>query len=112
MACAIALCRERAATTSGVLSASLLQVDVASNPPRLGSRADMSLWLCEQHNVVNELTGTPAFPCDLAALDVRWRTGRPECWGGGSDGDGAGGETAAESLGQELLAGDDDNRRD
>jgi FAD-linked sulfhydryl oxidase len=52
------------------------------------------VWLCKQHNVVNEKLGKPAFACDFAALDARWRTGAPGCFA-------AADETAAQSLGQE-----------
>jgi FAD-linked sulfhydryl oxidase len=52
------------------------------------------VWLCRQHNVVNAKLGKPAFPCDFAALDARWRTGARECWHDDA-------ETAAQSLGQE-----------
>lgn len=41
----------------------------------------MSLWMCEQHNEVNEKLGKQKFPCNLAALDERWRVSkRKECW--------------------------------
>ena len=49
---------------------------------RVSSRAELSLWMCEQHNEVNEKLGKPAFPCSLAALDDRWRVSRrKECVG-------------------------------
>jgi hypothetical protein len=87
------------------------QADIADLPPKLDSRAEFSLWMCKQHNRVNAALGKPSFPCDLSRLDERWRTGKPECWGGvGVTGSGAGSgsavqQTAAESLGQ---AADDD----
>jgi len=71
--------------------------DLAARPPRLGSRAELAAWLCEHHNLVNAALGKPLFPCDAASLDERWRTGRPDCWRGAG---GAGGASAAESLGQ------------
>jgi len=61
---------------------------------RVESREALSVWLCGQHNAVNARLGKPLFPCDFAALDARWRTGAPGCWGGDS-------ETAQQSLGQE-----------
>lgn len=70
-----------------------LQGEVERNPPRYNSRADFSLWMCEQHNAVNSELGKPTFPCSLQALDERWRTGRPECWI-------AAPQSAQESLGQ------------
>ena len=33
-------------------------------------------WFCEQHNEVNEMLGKPTFPCNLDALDERWRISR------------------------------------
>ena len=52
------------------------------------------MWLCRQHNAVNAKLGKPAFPCDVAALDARWRTGARECWPDDA-------ETAEQSLGRE-----------
>ena len=34
-----------------------VQVDFQRFPPRLDSRAEFSVWLCEQHNIVNEMLG-------------------------------------------------------
>lgn len=34
-----------------------LAKDIEVNPPRLGSRAEFVLWVCEQHNMVNEALG-------------------------------------------------------
>ena len=70
-----------------------LQIDLERLPPQVGSRRELSLWVCQQHNLVNELLGKPAFPCSLEALDERWRTGRRECWLPSE-------QTASESLGQ------------
>ena len=50
-----------------------------AHPPRAGSRADLSMWLCEAHNRVNRALGKPLFPCTIAELDLRWRTGGPGC---------------------------------
>jgi len=61
---------------------------------RVESREALAVWLCKQHNVVNEKLGKPVFPCDFAALDRRWRTGAPGCFE-------EAGTTSAESLGQE-----------
>lgn len=38
------------------------------------------LWFCEQHNLVNERLEKDKFPCNLAALDARWKKGVPGCW--------------------------------
>lgn len=46
-------------------------------PPAFRTRNDFVLYLCELHNVINEVVGKPAFPCDLQSLADRW--------GGGSD---------------------------
>ncbi|TFJ85309.1 hypothetical protein NSK_003732 [Nannochloropsis salina CCMP1776] len=56
-------------------------------PPRVESREAFSVWICKQHNLVNEKLGKPVFPCDLKSLDRRWKTGEPRCWGekGGED---------------------------
>lgn len=48
-------------------------------PLRAGSRAELSLWICEAHNRVNLALGKPIFSCDLAELDARWRDGGPAC---------------------------------
>lgn len=34
------------------------------------------MWMCEQHNEVNEKMGYATFPCELALLDERWRVSR------------------------------------
>jgi FAD-linked sulfhydryl oxidase len=57
-----------------------LVADVAASAPRTESRAALARWVCEQHNAVNEALGKRAFPCELAALDERWRTGAAGCW--------------------------------
>ncbi len=49
------------------------------HPPRIASREDLSIWVCEAHNRVNALLGKPDFPCILAKLDARWRTGGAHC---------------------------------
>ncbi|KAA0172666.1 hypothetical protein FNF27_05890 [Cafeteria roenbergensis] len=78
--------------------AEALRADVEAVPPRLGSREEFAGWVCEQHNIVNESLGKPAFKCDLATLDGRWRDGVAGCWQQMD-------QTAQESLGQ---AGEDD----
>mmetsp|Transcript_44987 Transcript_44987/g.150214 ORF Transcript_44987/g.150214 Transcript_44987/m.150214 type:complete len:160 (-) Transcript_44987:141-620(-) len=62
--------------------------EVEASPPRLGSREEFCLWMCEQHNAVNAKLGKPVFPCTLARLDARWRDGGARC-----------DEEGAESLG-------------
>jgi mitochondrial FAD-linked sulfhydryl oxidase len=77
-----------------------LVVDLEKLPvePALASRKELSLWVCKQHNFVNESLGKKTFPCDIESLDERWRKGRPECWGGVSAG--AGADLAEESMGR------------
>lgn len=36
---------------------------LAAHPPRLDTRYDFTLWLCEAHNIVNDRLGKPQFPC-------------------------------------------------
>ena len=47
---------------------------------RVDSRLALSLWLCEQHNEVNEKLGKKIFPCKIEMLDQRWKKGAPGCW--------------------------------
>jgi FAD-linked sulfhydryl oxidase len=47
--------------------------NLVRDPPKTHNRAALSKWLCAQHNEVNAKLGKPAFPCDLPALDRRWR---------------------------------------
>ena len=68
---------------------------VVAEPPRVESREALAVWVCRRHNEVNEKLGKPAFPCDFASLDTRWRKGKPGCFAQHE------GETAAASLGQE-----------
>ena len=53
--------------------------DLKECPPVVDTREDFSIWLCKQHNRVNESLGKPAFECTLAALQRRWRTGDVRC---------------------------------
>jgi len=61
------------------------------------------VWVCEQHNLVNQSLGKPEVACSLPWLDERWRDGKPSCWGGED-------QSARESLGHG--GGDDDTRED
>lgn len=51
--------------------------DFAANlnekPAQVKSREELCVWLCEQHNHVNQKLGKPIFKCDMKALDERWR---------------------------------------
>ena len=62
-------------------------------PPKVASRTDFSIWMCNMHNNVNAKLNKPTFPCDLATLDARWRNGHASCWSDTS-------ETAKDSLGR------------
>jgi hypothetical protein len=55
------------------------QVDLIKNPPRVSSRVDFSIWVCEAHNRVNTKLGKPSFSCQPDILDKRWRDGGNEC---------------------------------
>jgi len=72
---------------------------------RLETRESLVLWVCRQHNFVNESLGKPTFTCSLRALDERWRDGRPGCWQQAE-------QTARESLGQAAEDDDDDDAGD
>ena len=50
------------------------------HPPVLTSRAELSIWLCKLHNIVNQKLGKPSFTCTLKNLDQRWRKGPIECY--------------------------------
>lgn len=41
------------------------------NPPRVKSRKELSVWMCEIHNEVNARMGKPMFDCSKTA--ERWR---------------------------------------
>ncbi|CEG39193.1 augmenter of liver regeneration [Plasmopara halstedii] len=71
------------------------QKEIALSPPRVESRTTFSIWLCEQHNIVNRKIQKPEFECTMNRLEERWRKGHPVCWGQESDA-----ESAGESLGQ------------
>ncbi len=47
---------------------------------RTETREDLCIWLCEQHNIVNEKLGKPKFNCSMDNLDERWRkSSNPDC---------------------------------
>ena len=50
-----------------------------SHPPRVTSRAELSVWMCEAHNRINRRLGKPEFSCRLEDLDARWRNGGQDC---------------------------------
>ena len=56
--------------------------EVQRNPPRVSDRRQLSEWVCEVHNEVNERLGKAVFDC--GRVDERWRTGPTDgsCSGG------------------------------
>jgi hypothetical protein len=47
---------------------------------RTDSRNDLCMWLCDQHNRVNQKLGKPLFDCNLKDLDERWKkSSNPKC---------------------------------
>mmetsp|Transcript_29308 Transcript_29308/g.53636 ORF Transcript_29308/g.53636 Transcript_29308/m.53636 type:complete len:188 (+) Transcript_29308:185-748(+) len=49
------------------------QQNIQQSPPKTESRDELCLWLCDQHNRVNEKLGKPLFKCEMKLLDERWR---------------------------------------
>lgn len=49
------------------------QTNIEKSPVKVESRTDLCLWLCQQHNQVNEKLGKPLFQCNMKNLDERWR---------------------------------------
>ncbi|ETV72801.1 hypothetical protein H257_12164 [Aphanomyces astaci] len=73
------------------------QESIVAIPPRVNSRVDFSLWMCEQHNRVTTKLAKKPFPCTMDALDKRWKTGDPSCSAKRQDE-----ATSQESLGQDA----------
>lgn len=46
---------------------------IRENAPRVESREELSLWMCEAHNKVNSKLGKPKFDCNF--WKERWRDG-------------------------------------
>ena len=56
------------------------QQNIESNSPKTESRDELCIWLCEQHNIVNQKLGKPLFQCSIDKLDERWRKSNdPKC---------------------------------
>ena len=50
------------------------------SPVKAESRKDLCLWLCNQHNQVNQKLGKPLFECNMKNLDERWKkSSSPKC---------------------------------
>jgi FAD-linked sulfhydryl oxidase len=56
------------------------QENQKQSPVKTETREDLCIWLCEQHNLVNEKLGKKLFKCDMKSLDERWRkSSDPDC---------------------------------
>ena len=56
------------------------RTELHKSPPKVETRTDLCLWLCEQHNRVNSKLGKPLFDCNMKDLDERWRkSSDPKC---------------------------------
>mmetsp|Transcript_25147 Transcript_25147/g.55143 ORF Transcript_25147/g.55143 Transcript_25147/m.55143 type:complete len:160 (+) Transcript_25147:134-613(+) len=56
------------------------QQNIEKSPVKAESRTDLCVWLCKQHNQVNEKLGKPLFDCNMKNLDERWRkSSAPKC---------------------------------
>jgi len=59
------------------------QANIKKTPIQAESREELCLWLCDQHNRVNQKLGKPTFQCTMKNLDERWRkSSNPKCSGG------------------------------
>ena len=43
---------------------------IREHPPELGSRKEFALWMCMQHNLVNEKLMKPKFNCTMRRLEL------------------------------------------
>ena len=66
-------------------------------PPRVSSNLELSLWLCQVHNIVNARVGHPMFTCTKDALQERW--GDCGCF------DGSGSDSQASDAGDDASSG-------
>lgn len=56
------------------------QDNIKKTPVKADSREDLCMWLCDQHNRVNQKLGKPLFQCNMKNLDERWRKStNPKC---------------------------------
>ena len=54
--------------------------ELHKTPPKVESRTDLCMWLCDQHNRVNLKLGKQLFDCNMKDLDERWRrSSDPKC---------------------------------
>eukprot|EP00560_Eucampia_antarctica_P001566 CAMPEP_0197831540 /NCGR_PEP_ID=MMETSP1437-20131217/10750_1 /TAXON_ID=49252 ORGANISM="Eucampia antarctica, Strain CCMP1452" /NCGR_SAMPLE_ID=MMETSP1437 /ASSEMBLY_ACC=CAM_ASM_001096 /LENGTH=177 /DNA_ID=CAMNT_0043434495 /DNA_START=40 /DNA_END=573 /DNA_ORIENTATION=+ len=60
--------------------------NLKSEPVKTTNRKDLCMWMCEQHNIVNEKLGKSIFKCNMNDLDARWRKSEDDrCSGMKSD---------------------------
>ncbi|XGW25162.1 hypothetical protein V3C99_006515 [Haemonchus contortus] len=50
-----------------------LRRSLKNDPPKLGSRTEFAMWMCQLHNKVNKRTGKPEFDC--SKVFERWKDG-------------------------------------
>jgi FAD-linked sulfhydryl oxidase len=50
------------------------------HPAKVDSRVELSIWLCQMHNIVNQMLNKPQFSCSIKNLDERWRKGPAGCY--------------------------------
>ncbi|XP_053996713.1 FAD-linked sulfhydryl oxidase ALR [Hylaeus anthracinus] len=50
-----------------------LREQLKQSPPQTDSQKQLSYWLCDIHNEINEKLGKPRFDCNL--VDQRWKDG-------------------------------------
>jgi FAD-linked sulfhydryl oxidase len=61
------------------------QDNIKKTPIQADSREDLCMWLCDQHNRVNQKLGKPLFQCNMNNLDERWRKStNPKCQSSGN----------------------------
>ena len=44
--------------------------EIKKSPPKVDSKEDLAMWLCEQHNIVNDKLGKGEFKCSLRRLQM------------------------------------------
>lgn len=58
------------------------QENLHKHPIKVQTRDELCIWLCQQHNKVNQKLGKDTFPCTMRKLDERWRKSKdPKCQG-------------------------------
>ena len=55
------------------------QTSLREDPPEVGGRTPLMLWMCRAHNRVNERLGKPLFDCSVSGVEQRWKSGHPAC---------------------------------